>query len=172
MAIEQFLKSSGISINEILNSESSSAEETLTASRRFSETLKPGCFVLLTGELGSGKTTFVRGIAESMECAGEVHSPSYKIINRYAGKNIIFHIDFYRLKNYEEVLGTGIEDIFRENAVFAIEWPEIFIGYFRKFFLVNLEYAGEGKRRIKIFDCSRKKSKQPGIAGEREGINE
>ncbi|MFH1957769.1 MAG: tRNA (adenosine(37)-N6)-threonylcarbamoyltransferase complex ATPase subunit type 1 TsaE [bacterium] len=157
MEIEQFLKNSGISINEILNSESSSTEETLKTARSFSETLEPGVFVLLTGELGSGKTTFVRGIAERLECAGEVHSPSYKIINRYAGKSIIFHIDFYRLKKYEEVIGTGIEDIFRENAVFAIEWPEIFIGYFRKFFLVDMEYNGEGKRRIKIFDCRRKK---------------
>ncbi len=155
MAVEQLLKNSGISISEILNSRSSSTEETLEIARRFSDKLTSGDFVLLTGELGSGKTIFVTGIAQSLECAREVHSPSYKIINRYAGKNIIYHIDFYRLKKYEEVLGTGIEDVFRENAIFLIEWPEIFISYFRNFFLVDIEYDGEKSRTIKIFNCKK-----------------
>lgn len=155
MAVEQLLKNSGISISEILSSRSALAEETLVIARSFSDKLISGDFVLLTGELGSGKTIFVTGIAQGMKCAQEVHSPSYKIINRYAGKNIIYHIDFYRLKKYEEVLGTGIEDVFRENAIFLIEWPEIFISYFKKFFLVDIEYNGGENRTIKIFNCKR-----------------
>lgn len=148
---ELFLKDSGIFLDEIAAFDSDSYEETLSIASSFAGRLKEGDTVLLTGELGSGKTAFTTGIADVFNCSQEVCSPSFKLINKYSGKIPLYHMDFYRIKNSEEIWDIGIEDIFLNKAIFIIEWPEIFIKYFKDFYYVSIDYTGAGKRKIKLF---------------------
>lgn len=130
-----------------------SESETIETAAKFAGNLKAGDFVLLLGPLGSGKTAFARGIAGVFGCAGEVRSPSFKIVNRYDGRIPVYHIDLYRLGGSAEAFDTGLEEIFTESAVFIVEWPEKIIDYFKKFYLVEFREISEKERRIIFFDC-------------------
>jgi len=82
--------------------------------------------VTFYGNMGVGKTTFIRGICRSMGVKGPVTSPSFAIVNEYATERgaTIFHFDFYRIKKEEEVFDMGYEDYFFSNHLCLIEWPE------------------------------------------------
>ncbi len=79
--------------------------------------------VALYGDLGAGKTCFVKGVARALGVTGTVNSPTFSIINSYFGKVTFFHIDAYRLKEPGEILAIGFEDYVEEGICF-IEWPE------------------------------------------------
>lgn len=82
--------------------------------------------VFLSGDLGAGKTTLVRGVLRAMGYTGVVKSPTYTIIEPYQFKNIhLYHMDFYRIKDVEELSYIGIEEIIDESAIHLIEWPQI-----------------------------------------------
>ena len=149
--IEQLKDNKALSLEELASFDSDAYEETFSIASSFAGKLKAGDTVLLTGELGSGKTAFTSGIADFFGVADDVRSPSFKIINRYGGKIPIFHMDFYRIKNSEEIWDIGVADIFIKDAIFIVEWPEIFFNYFKSFYLVDIKYEGNGKRKIKIF---------------------
>ncbi|HHT46410.1 MAG TPA: tRNA (adenosine(37)-N6)-threonylcarbamoyltransferase complex ATPase subunit type 1 TsaE [Firmicutes bacterium] len=88
----------------------------------------PGCTVIaLNGELGAGKTVFVRGIAEGLRVVNIVNSPSYVIMNLYKGRLELYHFDFYRLKDDEELEELGLEEYFyAEKGLAIIEWANKF----------------------------------------------
>lgn len=85
----------------------------------------------LTGDLGSGKTTFTKAFCKKLEANDEVTSPTYSLVNEYAYRDesgrekIIHHLDLYRLKNLQEALDIGIEDYLYDQNYCLIEWPEI-----------------------------------------------
>lgn len=88
----------------------------------------PGCTVIaLNGELGAGKTVFARGVAEGLRVINNVSSPSYVIMNLYQGRLELYHFDFYRLEDEEELEELGLEEYFyAENGLTLIEWANKF----------------------------------------------
>lgn len=102
---------------------SSSESDTVAAGRLFAERLSPGDVVLISGPLGAGKTAFVRGVAEGLGASpGEVSSPTFTLIQQYAGRIPVFHADLYRLTP-QEAADLGLEET-GEDGVLAVEWPD------------------------------------------------
>ena len=84
-----------------------------------------GLVVNLSGELGAGKTQFVRGFARGLGAAGRVHSPTFTLINEYGGGRLtLFHLDLYRLETADQILSAGVEEFLAPDGVAIIEWAE------------------------------------------------
>jgi tRNA threonylcarbamoyladenosine biosynthesis protein TsaE len=100
--------------------------ETERFAAKFAKGLKPGAILLLIGELGSGKTTFVKGLAKGLGISQEVliHSPSFTLINEYPGKIPLYHVDLYRLDHLREIEELGLEDYLQKKGVVAVEWAD------------------------------------------------
>ena len=103
---------------------SKSPAQTKKIGRDISKLLGKNSSVLLFGTLGAGKTIFVKGICSGLKVKSLVNSPSFKIVNEYAGTLPVFHIDLYRLDSPEEIEELGIDDYFSANGVTLIEWAE------------------------------------------------
>jgi tRNA threonylcarbamoyladenosine biosynthesis protein TsaE len=103
--------------------ESSSPEETEALAAALARGLEPGDVVLVAGELGSGKTTFVRGAARALGVDGPVTSPTYTIGHRYRGRVDVSHLDLYRFEGVSDAEWGDLEEYFRDAVVF-VEWPE------------------------------------------------
>jgi tRNA threonylcarbamoyladenosine biosynthesis protein TsaE len=102
-----------------------SAAETTGLGRHLGGLLRPGEVVLLTGELGTGKTTFIRGLAAGLGIDERVRSPSFQIVRTHEGGRFpLVHIDLYRLGSATEVLDLGLEELIAPPAVAAIEWGD------------------------------------------------
>ena len=104
-----------------------SAEETRKLGADFAAKLRDRDVVALYGELGSGKTQFVKGICSSLGTKQVVNSPTFIIVNEYTSEKFsnIFHFDFYRLKHYSDIESTGFDDYMNSRGIVIIEWPEI-----------------------------------------------
>jgi tRNA threonylcarbamoyladenosine biosynthesis protein TsaE len=131
-----------------------SAEETIAFGRSLAEELAPPKLVLLRGELGSGKTTLVKGIAEGFKAASEseVTSPTFTLIHEYKGAQAnLYHIDLYRIDTQRELETLGLDDLFAENSVLLIEWGEKFARFRREWDVeILLERLGENERKIRF----------------------
>ena len=104
---------------------SKSEQDTINFAKDFAKNLKTGDIVVLTGDLGSGKTKFTQGILEYFGLGNEISSPTFTIVNEHHTKNInIYHFDVYRLEDIDEFYAIGGEDYF-ENGISIIEWGEI-----------------------------------------------
>ncbi len=106
---------------------SRSREETCNLGRKIGESLQPGALVALTGDLGSGKTAFVQGLARGLGVPRDYYitSPTYTLINEYPGRCPLFHADLYRLENNADIEDIGLYDILRKGeGVAAVEWAE------------------------------------------------
>jgi len=101
-----------------------SAAETIDLGRKIGAVLKPNDVIALTGQLGAGKTTLIQGIAEGIGVKDYVTSPTFIIINEYAGRLPFYHIDLYRLDEGLEIADLGIEEYFNRGGVCVIEWAE------------------------------------------------
>ena len=89
-----------------------------------------GAVIALYGDLGAGKTAFVRGLARGLGVAGPVVSPTFTIVNEYAGARELFHFDMYRLQSADELFDIGWEDYLARGGVCAVEWSENVPGAF------------------------------------------
>jgi tRNA threonylcarbamoyladenosine biosynthesis protein TsaE len=128
----------------------SSEEETSAAGERLGETLRGGDVVLLHGDLGAGKTAFVRGLARGLGAdPSEVSSPTFTLIQEYRGRVTLFHVDLYRLEE-REVDDLGLEELVLGYGVVAIEWAERWRGRPDDVIEVRIEEVGEENRRIRI----------------------
>ena len=103
--------------------ESQSPDETENAAARLAPELRPGDVVTVSGELGSGKTTFVRGACHALGVTGPVTSPTYTIGHRYEGRVPVSHLDLYRFEGISPAEWGDLEPYF-EDAVVFVEWPE------------------------------------------------
>jgi tRNA threonylcarbamoyladenosine biosynthesis protein TsaE len=103
-----------------------SREETKELGENLGTLIAAPALLALTGELGSGKTAFVQGLARGLEVPQDYYitSPSFTLINEYPGRMRLFHVDLYRLENYTDLEETGLYDILEGDGVVAIEWAE------------------------------------------------
>jgi tRNA threonylcarbamoyladenosine biosynthesis protein TsaE len=125
-------------------------EQTAAAGERLADNLRPGDVVLLFGDLGSGKTAFVRGLARGLGAsADDVSSPTFTLVQEYAGRIQLFHVDLYRLEP-AEVDDLGLDELVAGEGVVAIEWAERWNGRPDDAVEVGIEDLGEDIRRIRI----------------------
>ncbi len=103
--------------------ETSAAEETESAGEELGRRLRRGDLVLLKGELGAGKTTFVRGVARGTGSAAPVASPTFQLVRIYPGRVQLAHVDLYRLEKADEVRDIGLDELLDAGAV-VVEWGE------------------------------------------------
>lgn len=101
-----------------------SEKETENAGAEFVKTLSPGTVVAMYGDLGSGKTAFVRGMARGLGLDAHVCSPTFTIVNEYDGCTPLFHFDMYRLGSADELFDIGWEDYLGRSGICAVEWSE------------------------------------------------
>lgn len=102
-----------------------SPEETIALGKEIAGKLDDGAIVCLKGELGAGKTHFVKGIAEGLGIdRSEVQSPTFTLINEYRGSRPLYHFDCYRMESPREALEIGAEEYFYDDGICVIEWPE------------------------------------------------
>jgi tRNA threonylcarbamoyladenosine biosynthesis protein TsaE len=131
-----------------------SEEETIALGRTLATSLTPPKLVVLRGELGAGKTTLIKGIAEGFRAASEedVTSPTFTLVHEYRGPEaVVYHIDLYRVDTARELETLGIDDLISENSVLLIEWGEKFARFLRERDVeITLERVGENERRIKV----------------------
>jgi len=105
---------------------SHSPEETSQIGRQIAVQLRAGDVLALAGDLGAGKTQFVKGVADGMGVESEVTSPTFTLIHEYPGRLPLYHVDLYRLESEEEVLRIGIDDYMESDGVTVIEWADKF----------------------------------------------
>ena len=132
--------------------ETGSAGETEALGARLAERLRPGDVVLLSGELGTGKTTLVRGACRALGVTGPVTSPTFTIGQRYEGGRMpVSHLDLYRLESLEDEDPALVDDYLSPDGVAFIEWPGAGEGRLGHPALqVHLAHAGEESRRIEV----------------------
>jgi tRNA threonylcarbamoyladenosine biosynthesis protein TsaE len=129
-----------------------SEEETSAAGERFAGRLRPGAVVLLHGDLGAGKTAFVRGLARGLGAsADDVSSPTFTLIQEYRGRLRLYHVDLYRLTP-GEAGELGLEELSDGNGVVAVEWAERWAEAPADAWVVEFLNEGEDLRRISIAD--------------------
>jgi tRNA threonylcarbamoyladenosine biosynthesis protein TsaE len=104
---------------------SHSPAETEALGERLGRVAQHGLVIALGGELGAGKTQFVRGLARGLGITSRVHSPTFTLVNEYGGGRLkLFHLDLYRLETPEQILSAGIEEFLPPDGVAVIEWAE------------------------------------------------
>jgi tRNA threonylcarbamoyladenosine biosynthesis protein TsaE len=134
--------------------ETHSAEETTDLGRQLAAELKPGSIVLLRGDLGAGKTTLVKGIAEGFNAAeaADVTSPTFTLIHEYRGPEVtLYHIDLYRIDTQRELDTLALDDLMEPNTILLIEWGEKFERFARERDVeIAIEHKGGEERVIKM----------------------
>lgn len=132
--------------------ETDSAAETEALGARIAERLRPGDVVLLAGDLGSGKTTLVRGAARALGVTGPVTSPTFTIGQRYEGGRLpVSHLDLYRLQTLEGEDPALLDDYLGPDGVAFVEWPAAGSGRLgRPALEVRLSHLAEERRRIEV----------------------
>ena len=130
-----------------------SSEETMARGREIGTRLKPRVLVLLSGDLGAGKTTLTKGIVSGIGAAteDEVTSPTFTLVHRYDREARVYHVDLYRIGSAHDLETLGLEDVFSEQAVVIVEWPnKLALRTDWPVVRIHLEHVAEDTRRISI----------------------
>ena len=129
--------------------------ETESLGEKFGRAAQRGWVIALSGELGAGKTQFVKGLARGLGISARVHSPTFTLVNEYAGGRLrLFHLDLYRLESPAQILSAGLEEFLQPDGVAVVEWAErIYDLRFKIYDLkkVQIEILSETERKI-IYD--------------------
>ncbi len=131
---------------------STRAEETIKFATHLAKSLRKGDILCLFGDLGTGKTTFVKGIAQGLKVkTSSVNSPTFVLLNIYEGKLPIYHFDLYRLEHIHEISRLGYEEFFYNEGISVVEWAEK-LGELmpQEYLAVELTHQGENKRLITL----------------------
>jgi len=134
-----------------LESSTASEDQTIAAGERLGRSLQPGQVILLYGDLGAGKTAFVRGLANGLGAnPDDVSSPTFTIVQEYPGSaTTLYHVDLYRLEP-AEVDDLGLEDLVAGDGIVAIEWAERWTGRPNGAGVVEVKIVDEGEDRRRI----------------------
>ena len=125
--------------------------ETEEVGRKLAEKLPGGSVVAMYGDLGAGKTAFVRGMAKGMGLSCRVSSPTFTIVKEYLGERELIHFDMYRLSSADELFDIGWEDYLSRGAVCAVEWSEkVQDAFFGDEITVRIEKLSDTERKITI----------------------
>jgi len=129
---------------------SHSAAATQAFARRIGQSCPDGMLLLLAGDLGSGKTCFVQGLAEGLEVQGTepVSSPTYALMNHYHGRVDLFHFDLYRLGDADELAELGFDEVFAGPGVKAVEWPGVLDVAGDDGVRIDFAYGSDDEQRI------------------------
>jgi len=134
---------------------SKTAEETLALGEAMGRLISEGLSMALKGDLGAGKTTFVKGLAKGLGISEEYYitSPTFTLINEYpASSFILYHLDLYRLSSSDELEYIGFDDIIDDNHVIVVEWPEILKDISFEFDIeLHFQFDEQYNRSISVF---------------------
>ena len=138
-------------------------EETIQFGYDFSLKLKAKSIILLKGQIGAGKTSLVKGIAEGLQIKENITSPTFALSHHYnSGKLPLIHMDLYRLEeasSAQELFLEEEEELEQTNGIMIIEWPEKIISIIDEYWLIEIKYSEESSRIVKIYDsCNLRKS--------------
>lgn len=133
---------------------SHSPADTEALGEQFGRAAQSGLVIALSGDLGAGKTQFVKGLARGLGITGRVHSPTFTLVNEYGGGRLkLFHLDLYRLETAAQILSAGIEEFLSPDGVSVIEWAERLgehsTSHLRK---VTIEIISDTERKITYDD--------------------
>lgn len=129
------------------------AVETIRIGKSIGRRLLPGDVVALVGELGAGKTQFIKGLAAGagIRNPAYISSPSFTLINEYPGKMTFYHVDLFRLGEEKEAEELGLEDYFQNKGITAIEWADKIPSLLPKeLLLIRIAYTGRNRRSLEI----------------------
>lgn len=126
-----------------------SETETEAFGEKLAQRLRPGDIVALYGDLGAGKTAFVRGMARGLKSPNRVTSPTFTIVNEYEGEIPLFHFDMYRLGGADELFGIGWDDYLARGGICVVEWSEnVEDAFDGTEYVINIEKLAENDRKI------------------------
>lgn len=131
----------------------SSPEETTAFGRRLAAELRPPALVLVSGELGAGKTTLVKGIVSGLGLAAEedVTSPSFVFVHVFGNHTRLYHVDLYRVEEPTELESLGLDDLLAEQAIVVVEWGErLPLIHSGRVLRVHLDAISNERRRIRV----------------------
>ena len=131
-------------------------EETIKFGHNFSLDLKAKSIILLKGQIGAGKTSLVKGIAEGLQIKENITSPTFALSHHYnSGKLPLIHMDLYRLEqtsSAQELFLEEEEELEQNNGIMVIEWPEKIISIVDEYWLIEIKYSEGSNRILKIYD--------------------
>jgi tRNA threonylcarbamoyladenosine biosynthesis protein TsaE len=128
-----------------------SPEETQELGRRLGKIAQAGDVILLVGKLGAGKTCLTQGIAWGLGIKEYAASPSFVLVRELYGRLPLYHVDFYRLENLEEIAELGLDEYFFGRGVTVVEWAEKALALLPpEHLLIEMEYVAETERRLKL----------------------
>jgi tRNA threonylcarbamoyladenosine biosynthesis protein TsaE len=137
-----------------LELETHSSDETIARGREIGAQLTPPLLILLSGDLGAGKTTFTKGLASGFGAASEeeITSPTFTLVHRYSGARVpVYHVDLYRIEGARDLQTLGLEDVFVEYAIVIVEWPDrLKMHHDWPDMRVHLEHVADDDRKIII----------------------
>ena len=135
--------------------ETHSSDETIARGREIGAGLKAPVLVLLSGDVGAGKTTLTKGIAAGAGAAREddVTSPTFTLVHKYEGRARVYHVDLYRVDDFRDLETLGLEDVFTEKAIVIVEWPDrLKLRTDWPVLRIGLEHVSEDVRKIVMQD--------------------
>jgi len=133
--------------------ETHSPEQTEALGRLLAKQLRPGHSVALWGDLGTGKTCLVRGLASVIAGAAAVHSPTFTLVNEYRGTTALYHLDLYRLRGAEDLADIGYDDIVGGEGIAVLEWADRAEGRLPTQRLeIHIRHGGGDRRLLRIED--------------------
>jgi len=131
-------------------------EETIKFGHNFSQELEAKSIILLKGQIGAGKTSLVKGIAQGLEIKENITSPTFALSHHYkSGKLPLIHMDLYRLEDIssaQELFLEEQEELEQNNGIMVIEWPEKITSIVEEYLLIEIKYAEGSNRILKIYD--------------------
>jgi len=140
-------------INKQVQIITNSLEETRALGEKTGKYLDSGTVLALTGDLGSGKTTFVQGLAKGLDVPDNYYitSPTYTLINEYPGRYHLFHVDLYRIENYADFDDIGLYEILRSDGIVAIEWADkLPKNFLPEYLAIHIDILNNESRKISM----------------------